>query len=101
MGKLKGIDWKELVLKYADKAVFGVCALLAAMALWGSTFGVYKGEPVDIISKVKQERTALNSPQNLWPVEKRMEFSLTEDQAPMAVVETSLKRPVSFRPRRA
>ncbi len=71
VAKLKGLDYKQLVLEHGEKFVLGVVIVLVLVALGGTKWGRYERMPEEFDQKVNAGTSNLAA--SKWPDEKRQE----------------------------
>ncbi len=75
--KIKGLDYKQLVIEHGDKAAFGIVALFILICLARTSWSRYERHPEDFLSKVDTESANLRS--SKWPEAKRNQYDSITD----------------------
>ena len=74
---LKAIDYKQLALNHAEKAVFGLVLLFGLLVVWGSNWATEKRTPEELSDLVKQSQQQLGNA--TWPEDERQKYSTAID----------------------
>lgn len=72
MNKLKGLNWKELILGHGEKAVLGIAVLFVLTSIVSARWGTYQKRPEEFNQAVKTQEAAFAS--SVFPPEQRAEF---------------------------
>jgi hypothetical protein len=75
--KLKGLNYKQLVIEHGEKFVLGTIGLLVLICLAGTSWSRYDKEPEEFLKKAEQGETNLRN--SNWTAEKRKEFESNRD----------------------
>lgn len=72
MGKLKGINWKELILDHGEKFVLGGVLLFVLGSVAMTRWSTYEKTPEEFQVKITQGETAFNA--SRWPTDEQTAF---------------------------
>jgi hypothetical protein len=75
--KLKGLNYKQLVIEHGEKFVLGAIGLFVLICLAGTSWSRYDKEPEEFIKKTEQGEANLRN--SNWTAEKRKEFESNRD----------------------
>ncbi|SFJ46542.1 hypothetical protein [Planctomicrobium piriforme] len=87
------VNFKKLALDHVEKAVFGVIALIALLALAGTQWKPYSGTPTQITEKIAKGRQTLQG--NVWPEEEKAKYIISKEAAPANIVYERLRKEFS------
>ncbi|MBI1314459.1 hypothetical protein GC176_24465 [bacterium] len=72
MSKLKGVNWKEMILGHGEKVVLGCVVLFVLTTVVSARWGTYGKQPIEFETAVKQQDAAFAS--SVFPPEERASF---------------------------
>ncbi len=70
--KLKGLNWKAVLIDHCEKIVLGGVGLFVLIAMGGTQWSTYKTEPGTFAEKTKKGENTFKSAR--WPQERKTEF---------------------------
>lgn len=72
MGKLKSINWKELVLDHGEKFILGMVLIFVLGSVATTQWGTYEKTPEEFQVKITQGESTFNA--SRWPTEEETAF---------------------------
>ena len=79
VAKLKGLNYKQLVIDHGEKGVFGLFALIVLVFLAGTSWSRYEKEPEQFLEKVAKGEAAIKA--SAWSDERKKDFRAVRDIA--------------------
>ena len=75
--KLKGLNYKQLVIDHGEKGLLGVFGLTVLVFLGGTSWSRYDKQPEDFVDKVVKGEAAIKA--SAWTDERKKEFQASRD----------------------
>ena len=79
VAKLKGLNYKQLVVDHGEKGVFGLFALIVLVFLAGTSWSRYDKQPEEFVSKIAKGEAAIKA--SAWTDERKKDFRAVRDIA--------------------
>ncbi len=77
--KLKGLNYKQLVIDHGEKGVFGLFALIVLVFLAGTSWSRYEKRPEEFVDKVAKGEAAIKA--SAWSEDRKKDFRAVRDIA--------------------
>jgi hypothetical protein len=92
--KLKGLNFKKMLLEHGEKVGFAVIGVVILLGLLGARWNSYDGYPSEMTKKVSDGKTEFA--RHTWPTEERDQFIVKPSETPKQVVHDNLRAEYSI-----